>query len=74
MDMNINVGIMITLVTMIVSFAFGYGILSNRVKNVECKLSEIDDIKDDIRSISDTLQRLVGQFETYIKMSRGHNE
>ena len=71
MGIEFNAGNIITILVAVVTFAFGYGMLSQRVKSVESKLCEIDEIRTDIRAISDTLQKLVGQFETYIKMTQG---
>jgi hypothetical protein len=68
-------GNLINLVGILVAFAFGYGMLSQRIKTVEKRVCEIDEIRIDLRAISDTLQKLVGQFETYIKMtSKEHHE
>lgn len=64
----------VTIITLMISIAFGYGILSQRVKSIESRLCEIDEIRADIRKISDTLQHLAGQFETYIKMTQRDNK
>ena len=67
--MEITIANIITLLIALVSFAFGYGMLSQRVKTVESKVAEIDDIKAELHKISDTLQKLAGQFEMYFKLA-----
>ena len=67
--MEMNVGNWITLGMSIISVAFGYGMIHQRVKNLESKVAEIDDIKAELHKISDTLQKLAGQFEMYFKLS-----
>ena len=75
MGFEFDTGNVLTAIGLIVTFAFGYGMLSQKVKSVESRLCKIDEIRTDIRAISDTLQKLVGQFETYIKMTqREHHE
>lgn len=75
MGFEFDTGNVITILGQVVLLAFSYGMLSQRVKTVEKRVCEIDEIRTDIRAISDTLQKLMGQFETYIKMtSREHHE
>lgn len=68
--MEMNLGNIITLALGVITFAFGYGILSQRVKTIECRLEELDAIRIEIRKISDTLQNLVGRIDVFMKMSQ----
>ena len=67
--MEITLGNIVTIVVALISVAFGYGMLNQRVKSLESKVSEIDEIKAELHKISDTLQKLSGQFEMFIKMN-----
>lgn len=69
--MEINLGNIITLALGIITFAFGYGILSQKVKAIESRLGELDVIRQDIRNISDTLQRLCGKIDVFFDMNKG---
>ena len=67
--MEITLGNIVTIGVALISVAFGYGMLNQRVKSLESKVSEIDEIKAELHKISDTLQKLSGQFEMFIKMN-----
>ncbi len=69
--MDLNIGNIITLVLGVITFAFGYGILSQKVKAIESRLGELDVIRQDIRNISDTLQRLCGKIDVFFNMNKG---
>ena len=66
--MGITIGNVITLGLAVVSFIFGYATLNQRVKQLETKIDEIDTLRKDIRSISDTLQNLMGKLDIFIKI------
>ena len=72
--MELSIANVLTAAFAVISFAFGYGILSQRVKSIEHKINEIDDLRDEVRKISDTLQKLVGQVEIFIKMNCKDNK
>ena len=69
--MELNIGNIITLVLGVITFSFGYGILSQKVKAIESRLEELDVIRQDIRNISDTLQRLCGKIDVFFYMNKG---
>jgi len=66
--MEFNISNLITLLIAFAGGAYGYGILNQKVKGLEAKVREIDDIRDEVHKISDTLQKLVGQFDIIVKM------
>ena len=66
--MGITFGNAITLGLAVVSFIFGYATVIQRVKQLETQIAEIDTLRKDIRSISDTLQNLMGKLDIFIKI------
>lgn len=72
--MELNIGNIITLVLGVITFAFGYGILSQRVKSIECRLEELDAIRIEIRKISDTLQNLMGRIDVFFSLRIGEDK
>jgi hypothetical protein len=66
--MGITIGNVITLGLAVVSFIFGYATVIQRVKQLETQIAEIDTLRKDIRSISDTLQNLMGKLDIFIKI------
>lgn len=66
--MGITIGNIITLGLAVVSFIFGYATVIQRVKQLETQIAEIDTLRKDIRSISDTLQNLMGKLDIFIKI------
>lgn len=60
--------ILITYGPPLIMIAFGYGRLTQRVKGVENRFREIDDVKQDIKHISSTLNQLVGKIDTFFNI------
>ena len=65
-----EIGTILTAIIAIITFAFGYGILSQRVKSLECKINEVDKLREEVRKIADTLHELVGSIKTYMEMNK----
>lgn len=64
--MNVDIQTIMTIGTPLIVFVFGYGILNQKVKSIEKKVDEIDDLRDEVRNIGNLLQNLIGKVDTFI--------
>ena len=64
----------ISIAIYLVVFAFGYGILNQKVKTIERKVDEIDDLRDEVRNIGNLLQNLIGRVDTFINLFSNKGE
>ena len=72
--MAIEMSTIISIAIYIVVFAFGYGILNQKVKTIERKVDEIDDLRDEVRNIGNLLQNLIGRVDTFINLFSNKGE
>lgn len=72
--MEFNIGNVLSLLTMLVTFAFGYGILNQRVKSIESRMTELDSLRNDIKIIGDNVQYIIGKFDTFIEFYKNEHK
>ena len=72
--MAIEMSTIISIAIYLVVFAFGYGILNQKVKTIERKVDEIDDLRDEVRNIGNLLQNLIGRVDTFINLFSNKGE
>jgi len=66
--MTFDSSAVLSIVSSLIVFAFGYGILNQKVKSIEKKVDEIDDLRDEVRNIGGLLQNLIGKVDTFISL------
>ena len=66
--MNVDIQTIMTIGTPLIVFVFGYGILNQKVKSIEKKVDEIDDLRDEVRNIGKQLENLLGKVDTFIML------
>jgi hypothetical protein len=72
--MQIDLGKLVELGIMLIAFAFGYGILNQKVCNLEKKFTEFEGLRSEVKQISATLNQLLGKVDTWFQLMEKHKE